>query len=340
MPAETSDIGALEKKVDQLAEALAAIQQELKDVRKEVTPVSKLDDIMGFLKEIGTGVKASAETKDLDALGKRVDGLIGELKKSKDSENLIKKIDDVLGTVQGLGTTLDKVKENSEASGIEKKLDDILGSIVGVGNSINEIKDSSDSEIISKKIDDLQQYVAGLSTLEETVQELSDSFIETKEIVGIIVRQLDDIERKYNKSKDEITEAVALMSKMMESVKSAPPEATTARKPPTDKKPTDKTKPSPDAALPNTISGLMDYLLELVTPQTEAVDMASALERVRDQITTLISGHTPVLFQFGKRARELKSYPPTATLNENDIARLSKEIRTWASKLEEMANED
>ncbi|MGY5875327.1 MAG: hypothetical protein RTU30_06255 [Candidatus Thorarchaeota archaeon] len=338
MPAETSDTGALEKKVDKLAEDLAVIRQELKDVRKEVTPVSKLDDIMGFLKEIGTGVKASADAKDLAAFGKKVDGLIGELKKSKDSEDLIKKIDDVLGTVQGLGTTLDKVKENSESSGIEKKIDDILGSIVGVSNSIKEIKDSSDSEIISKKIDDLQHYVAGLSTLEETVQELSDNFIETKEIVGIIVRQLDDIERKYNKSIEEITEAVVLMSKMSESVKAAPPEVDTTKKPPKDTKPTDKTKPSTDAALPGSIGGLMDYLLDLVIPQTEAVDMAVALEQVRDQITTLISGHTPVLFQFGKRARELKSYPPTATLNENDIARLSKEIRTWTTKLEEMAN--
>jgi hypothetical protein len=51
----------------------------------------------------------------------------------------------------------------------------------------------------------------------------------------------------------------------------------------------------------------------------------------------MISGHTPVLYQFGTKARELKSYPPTATLNENDIALLSKDIRAWTSKLKEMA---
>ena len=78
--------------------------------------------------------------------------------------------------------------------------------------------------------------------------------------------------------------------------------------------------------------------MTLVIPQTEATEMAEALEEVRDELTTMIKGHTPVLFQFGKRARELKSYPPTATLNENDIASLSREIKSWKSKLKEMTN--
>jgi hypothetical protein len=79
----------------------------------------------------------------------------------------------------------------------------------------------------------------------------------------------------------------------------------------------------------------MDGLLDLVVPQTEATEMAKALEDVRDQLTTQIEGHTPVLFQFGKRARDFKSYPPTATLNENDIASLSREIKSWTGKLKE-----
>jgi hypothetical protein len=66
--------------------------------------------------------------------------------------------------------------------------------------------------------------------------------------------------------------------------------------------------------------------------------MAVTLEAVRDKLTTIIQGHTPVLFQFGKRARELKSYPPTATLNENDIARLNKEIRDWSIKLKKVSS--
>ena len=65
--------------------------------------------------------------------------------------------------------------------------------------------------------------------------------------------------------------------------------------------------------------------------------MARALEETRDRLTDLIKEHTPVIFQFGKMARELKSYPPTATLNENDIARLNKEIRSWTAKLKEVA---
>jgi hypothetical protein len=98
-----------------------------------------------------------------------------------------------------------------------------------------------------------------------------------------------------------------------------------------------KVKPPDKASLPSTIDALMDNLMTLVIPQTEATEMAEALEDVRDELTTMIKGHTPVLFQFGKRARELKSYPPTATLNENDIASLSREIKSWKSKLKEVA---
>ncbi len=77
--------------------------------------------------------------------------------------------------------------------------------------------------------------------------------------------------------------------------------------------------------------------MEMVTPQTEATTMANALEEARDVLTEMIEGSTPVLFQFGKKARELKSYPPTATLNENDIALLNKDLRNWTTKLKEMA---
>ena len=81
----------------------------------------------------------------------------------------------------------------------------------------------------------------------------------------------------------------------------------------------------------------MKGLLNKVKPQTEAQAMARALDEVRDQLTTMITGTTPVIFQFGTRARELRSYPPTATLNENDIARLNKEIRDWTAKLKKIA---
>ncbi|MHA2141124.1 MAG: hypothetical protein ACXADD_06430 [Candidatus Thorarchaeota archaeon] len=87
----------------------------------------------------------------------------------------------------------------------------------------------------------------------------------------------------------------------------------------------------------SSIDEIMKGLLKEVTPQTEAREMARALEDARDRLTAMISAHTPVLFQFGKKARELKSYPPTATLNENDIASLNTEIRGWATKIKEMA---
>ena len=105
----------------------------------------------------------------------------------------------------------------------------------------------------------------------------------------------------------------------------------------TEDTPVEKKTPVSKVSLPSTIDALMSKLLAQVNPQTEAKIMAESLEEVRDELTPMISVHTPVLFQFGKKARELKSYPPTATLNENDIASLSKEIKSWTSKLKEIA---
>ena len=224
-----------------------------------------------------------------------------------------------------------EVKDSKESTVIIKKIDDILVSL-------------ADSDVVPKKLDDLQSYIAEFSGIEEKVQDLSSQFEETKEIVGIIVRQLDDIERKYNVAIDKVTEAVETLTEFVKSESAASSDSNKPTKKPkeTKEKETKAEKPevkAPDMAkLPSTIDNLMDNLMTLVIPQTEATEMAEALEEVRDELTTMIKGHTPVLFQFGKRARELKSYPPTATLNENDIASLSREIKSWKSKLKEVAS--
>jgi chromosome segregation ATPase len=247
---------------------------------------------------------------------------------------------------------------------LEKKLDKLVKDIAEIGKSlevlssipsiikkVDEIESglkeatSSEIEVFERKMDDLQQYVAGLSVLDERIQELTESFTETNEIVGIIVRQLDDLERKYNKALEEIIKAVKLVSEFVEAESTTTPSEKSSKKT-TKKKEKEETPTEPEEepppskeVLPETIDGLMDSLKKLVNPQTEAKKMASALERVRDLIPPLIEGHTPVLFQFGKLSRELKSYPPTATLNENDIARLNKDLRTWTEKLKEIAKD-
>ena len=235
-----------------------------------------------------------------------------------------------------------------EIAKMSKNLE-VLSSIPSIIEKVDQLESglketsTSEIEIFEKKMDDLQQYVAGLSVLDERIQELSESFTETNEIVGIIVRQLDDLERKYNKALDEITKAVETVSEYVGKEKVAPPPEKPRKKPSKKKakeeellEPEIEEAPSEEVT-PETIDGLMKSLKKLVNPQTEAKTMAKALERVRDLIPPLIEGHTPVLFQFGKLSRELKSYPPTATLNENDIARLNKELRSWTSKLKEIA---
>jgi len=240
---------------------------------------------------------------------------------------IAKKVDGLTSSANEISKTMQGIHESKEYEVIIKKIDDIL---IGM----------SEPEVIMKKLDDLQGYVAGLSGIEEKVEDLSRAFQETQEIVGIIVRQLDDIERKYNLSVDKIAETADTVARIAEGASAASAKATERKIPKSDEEAAplpEKRVPVSKASLPSTIDALMDRLLNLVNPQTEATKMGAALEEVRDELTSMLQGHTPVLFQFGKKARELKSYPPTATLNENDIASLNKDIKSWTSKLKESA---
>ncbi|MFW9833167.1 MAG: hypothetical protein ACFFEK_04175 [Candidatus Thorarchaeota archaeon] len=287
----------------------------IEEIQKKIDALSnELGSLRDELKNMGS----------LSESDKTIDKKLDELAKTLKGFDNTKKLDEITKSITGFGDSLKELNNSKESAVIIKKLDDILITL-------------AESEVVPKKLDDLQSYVAEFSGIEEKVQDLANQFDETKEIVGIIVRQLDDIERKYNIAIDKVTEAV---EKLTEFVKT---EAAEAKKPKESSSEPEETKPKikvPDMAnLPSAIDSLMDDLASLVTPQTEATEMAEALEEVRDELTTMIKGHTPVLFQFGKRARELKSYPPTATLNENDIASLSREIKSWTSKLKEAANE-
>ncbi|MFW9844940.1 MAG: hypothetical protein ACFFEV_10220 [Candidatus Thorarchaeota archaeon] len=293
--------------ISDIAEKTDAIDTVLKDVQTSLSPVSKLDDIVTSVNEI-----------------KKFEKKLDSLATSKESEANTKKMDELAATLKGFEDDIQSLKDSKETEVIIKKIDDIL-------LSVNE------TDVIGKKLDDLQGYVAGLSGIEEKVEDLTSQFTETKEIVGIIVRQLDDIERKYNQSIEKLAETAELVERIAAEGSNA---ETPAKKPAKtkDEPEEEEKKPSvPKAKLPSTIDAIMSKLLDLVNPQTEATIMAQSLEDARDELTPMITVHTPVLFQFGKRARELKSYPPTATLNENDIASLNKEIKSWASKLKEIA---
>jgi hypothetical protein len=306
MPGDKSDaaLESIEKKIDNVTDELASVKKEL----AELSPVKSID-------------------KKIDSMSSD----IVEVRDSKEMEVIFKKMDDIL---VGLSDLSNEVSNSSTADDVAKKIEEMASSL--------------DGEVITKRIDELQQYVAGLSGIEETVQEVSGSLTETKEIVGIIVRQLDDIERKYNQAIDRIEEALETLTSFPVPDESAekpvkkPAKKTVKEKAEEEKDEKEEKEEKGEAELPSkkvsksTIEEIMKGLLKEVTPQTEAREMARVLEETRDKLTTMISGHTPVLFQFGKKARELKSYPPTATLNENDIANLNTEIRSWATKLKEM----
>ncbi len=305
-------IKVITEKVDDLTKELANVSKELKEVKSTLSPVSKIDDLVSSVNEI-----------------KKFDKKLDILATSKDSEAATKKIDELATSLKGFEDDLTILKDAKETEVIIKKIDDILLSL-------------SETDVLGKKLDDLQGYVAGLSGIEEKVQDLSGQFTETNEIVGIIVRQLDDIERKYNLSIEKLSETTEFISQIAESgtkldasVKTESKKTTKTTE--TKEAPEKKKPPVSKASLPSAIDALMNKLLQLVNPQTEAKIMAESLEKIRDELTTMITVHTPILHKLGTKARELKSYPPTATLNENDIASLNKDIKSWTTKLKEIA---
>jgi chromosome segregation ATPase len=326
----------LEAKIDALSGELATIKKELMhvsslpdldkkvgDLDKEFAALKKQMDALGSSKEL------KAIDKKIDDVSKSLSGIdsgVTEIKDSKEMQVMYKKMDDLLVATADIGTEV-KGMQSSQSDDVAKRADNILDSLKGLGQ---------ESETVAKKIDDLQQYVASLSGLEERIESMSTSLTETKEIVGIIVRQLDDIERKYNQAVEKIEAAVEVIEAMPAQAAPVVAEALTSKK--GSKKAQKEKEPEvPKSKLPSSIDEIMKSLLTMVNPQTEAREMAKSLEDARDRLIPMLKEHTPVLHDFGKRARELKSYPPTALLNENDIAGLNTEIRTWTSKLKEIA---
>jgi DNA repair exonuclease SbcCD ATPase subunit len=325
---DNAEIGEILEKVDTLSEELASIRKDLDVLNSMPEIIEKIESIGSEIDEVKSSLEPLAKIDDIESSLDEVKIAIDDMKESKDFEELTEKVDGLNSSMNDVSETIHEVNESKETEVIIKKIDDIL-----IG--------TSEIEVISKKLDDLQGYIAGLSGIEEKVEDLSSAFQETQEIVGIIVRQLDDIERKYNLSIDKINETADLVTKIAEDA-AAPQLKSLEKKSAKNTESESLREPEKKASiskanLPSTIDAIMDRLVGLVNPQTEATDMAEALEDVRDQLTSMIQGTTPVLFQFGKKARELKSYPPTATLNENDIASLNKDIKSWSSKLKEIA---
>jgi len=274
--------------------------------------------------------------KKVQGLAEEFDGLRGEV---RGQLKAVSKMDELLAYVKGIDSTVRDALSSRETEVLFKKIDDVLISVKDLDGAVR-VAAASEESVIVKKIDEIQQYVASLSTLEEKFEELNRAFTETKEIVGIIVRQLDDIERKYNKTLEEVAKVVEVAAKLAEAEPKPERPKAPSKGERKEARASEAVEPEAPAELgPDTLAtvdDLLERLLKLVRPKTEAERMAKALEETRDKLTALIPGHTPVLFQFGKVARDLKSYPPTATLNENDIARLNKEIRGWAQKLKEL----
>lgn len=331
MPADDkSEIEELDKKLDSLADDLTAIRDDLKPMDSLPDMEKNVDSLKSDLKEVQSRMadieKLNNTLKNLGGFEKKIDKTaesIGKIEKAIDAVKNESDTSEIAKGVEGLQESIDEILKSKENEVIIKKLDDLLLYF-------------TDSDVLVKKLDDLQTYVAGLSGIEEKVEELSNNLSETNEIVSIIVRQLDDIERKYNQTIDRIAEVADDIEASLASADSLVTSGKAEKKPSKTESNT-AGKAVSKASLPSTIDQIMTDLMALVTPQTDAKDMARFLEEARDRLTTMISGHTPVLYQFGTKARELKSYPPTATLNENDIALLSKDIRSWTSKLKEMA---
>ncbi len=322
----------LEKKVDALTKEIEGVRKDL-DALSEVTVITdKVDTLVSDVEELKETI---ADSTKLDALTSKADEIgagVEEMKSSKEMEVIFKKVDDILVGITDLGAKIDDSDTSASINTLMEQTSEIT-------DSLNQVRESDSVDTLGKRIDDLQQYIAGLSALEEKIADMSTGFTETKEIVGIIVRQLDDIERKYNKAIEDISDAMAVVKSLVDGGAIEVVSKKSERVDKSNAEPEENGSASIHVSA-STIDELMNKLLGKVKPTTEAKEMAKSLEEIRDKLTLMIEGQTPVLYQFGRRAQELKAYPPTATLNENDIARLNKEIRDWTSKLKKIVTED
>ncbi|MFO7835478.1 MAG: hypothetical protein R6V83_02395 [Candidatus Thorarchaeota archaeon] len=323
-----------------------SLNSKMDDIRGDLSSLSTLDETNETIGKMNELLTEMNESKETEVIFKKLDEILLSLTDVKDeidsSKNVSdKKFGDLQDQLSELTSDEDVVdKLESIDSRLEdgredfgQKIEDILGSVVGLGNTMNKIKDSSESDVIQKKIDSIETYIADLSALEDRFHDLNSSIVETKEIVGIIVRQLDDIERKYNKTLEKVDNAITLVEETTDKLGTSITRQEMKPRAISEKETEEETTAAPKSDMPEDLDSLMQYLLDMVDADVEANEMAVAIESVRDQLTTIIDTHTPILFKLGKRANELKSYPPTATLNENDIARLNSEIREWREKL-------
>jgi chromosome segregation ATPase len=344
---------ALHKKLDEMSGSIEkqqdALDSKVDSIKDDLSPLSTLEETNEKIGNVNDLVKEMSESKETDVIFKKLDEILISLTDVKDeldtskgiSEEQFGNLHDQLSELtseEDIAEKLESIDSRIEEgrAEFEKKIEDLLGSVVGLGNTMNKLKDSSESDVIRKKIDSLETYIADLSGLEDRFHDLNTSIEDTKEIVGIIVRQLDDIERKYNKTLDKVDETIELVEEATDNLNTG--SAKQKKKEETvSENENEEEVDEPKKDMPEDLDSLMQHLLDMVDADVEANEMAAAIESVRDQLTNIIDTHTPVLFKLGKRANELKSYPPTATLNENDIARLNSEIREWREKLTEIS---
>ncbi|MBS3795154.1 MAG: hypothetical protein KGY80_09665 [Candidatus Thorarchaeota archaeon] len=345
---------ALHKKFDEMSGNIEkqqdALDSKLDTIKEDLSPLSTLEETNEKIDNVNDLVTEMSESKETEVIFKKIDEILISLTDVKDELNTSNEIsEEKFGNLQAQLSELTSEEDIAEKlqsidskieegrMDFEEKIEDLLGSVVGLGNTMNKIKDSSESDVIQKKIDSLETYIADLSGLEDRFHDLNTSIEDTKEIVGIIVRQLDDIERKYNKTLEKVDETIGLVEEATENLNTAPAKQKNKEKAAPENENDEQIDDEPKRDMPQDLDSLMQYLLDMVDADVEANEMAAAIESVRDQLTNIIDTHTPVLFKLGKRANELKSYPPTATLNENDIARLNSEIREWREKLIEIS---
>ncbi|MBD3159310.1 MAG: hypothetical protein GF309_11020 [Candidatus Lokiarchaeota archaeon] len=345
---------ALHKKLDEMSGSIEkqqdALDSKVDSIKDDLSPLSTLEETNEKIGNVNDLVKEMSESKETDVMFKKLDEILISLTDVKDeldtskgiSEEQFDNLHDQLSELtseEDIAEKLESIDSRIEEgrAEFEKKIEDLLGSVVGLGNTMNKLKDSSESDVIRKKIDSLETYIADLSGLEDRFHDLNTSIEDTKEIVGIIVRQLDDIERKYNKTLDKVDETIELVEEATDNLNTGSAKQQKKKEETVSENENEEEVDEPKSDMPEDLDSLMQHLLDMVDADVEANEMAAAIESVRDQLTNIIDTHTPVLFKLGKRANELKSYPPTATLNENDIARLNSEIREWREKLTEIS---
>ncbi len=222
--------------------------------------------------------------------------------------------------------------------------------------SAGKKKTSNENKEIIAKLKKIENKLEELSSMQSTINELREFTEEIREIVAIIVQQMDSLERKYNKALNQIEsflasqktavhETAAVVSSEEKSKETSSEPYISTASTISSSQIISHSVPEPErdsieleslnSESPTAI-GILTELKSKISVNLDAHELSRTMEILRDRMPDLLPTYLPLLFEMGKWSKNLKSYPEGQTLNDADVNALKSDIDSWIQRIEKV----